>query len=106
MNNKLKVMISQPMRGKTNEQIRQEREKLVERLEKDNFEVVDTIISENAPKDCNEAIYYLSKSIEFISKVDIVYFMKGWENARGCKIENKICQDYGKQTMYYIYEED
>lgn len=86
--------------------IRQEREKLVERLEKDNFEVVDTIISENAPKGCNEAIYYLSKSIEFISKVDIVYFMKGWEKARGCKIENKICQDYGKQTMYYIYEED
>lgn len=106
MSNKLKVMISQPMRGKTNEQIRQEREKLVKRLEKDNFEVVDTIISENTPKGCNEAIYYLSKSIEFISKVDMVYFMKGWEEARGCRIENKICQDYGKQTMYDIYEED
>ena len=106
MSNKLKIMISQPMRGKTNEQIRQEREKLVKRLEKDNFEVVDTIISENAPKNCNEAIYYLSKSIEFISKVDIVYFMKGWQEARGCKIENKICQDYGRQTMYDIYEED
>lgn len=106
MNNKIKVMISQPMRGKTNKQIRQERAELVKRLEKDNFEVVDTIISENATKGCNEAIYYLSKSIEFISKVDIVYFMKGWEDARGCKIENKICQDYGKQTMYDIYEED
>ena len=105
MSNKIKVMISQPMRGKTNEQIRQEREALVKRLEKDNFEVVDTIIVENAPKGCNEAIYYLSKSIEFISKADIVYFMKGWEEARGCKIENKICQDYGKQTMYDIYEE-
>ena len=106
MINKLKIMISQPMRGKTNEQIREEREKIIKRLEKDNFEVVDTIISENGPKGCNEAIYYLSKSIEFISKVDIVYFMKGWENARGCKIENKICNDYGKQTMYNIYEED
>ena len=106
MINKLKIMISQPMRGKTNEQIREEREKIIKRLEKDNFEVVDTIISKNAPKGCNEAIYYLSKSIEFISKVDIVYFMKGWENARGCKIENKICNDYGKQTMYNIYEED
>lgn len=104
MSNKLKVMISQPMRGKTNEQIRREREELVKRLEKDNFEVVDTIISENAPKGCNEAMYYLSKSIEIMSKVDIVYFMKGWEKARGCKIENKICQDYGKQTMYDIYE--
>ena len=106
MSNKIKVMISQPMRGKTNEQIRKEREELVKRLEKDNFEVVDTVLSENVPKGCNEAIYYLSKSIEFISKVDIVYFMKGWKKARGCKIENKICQDYGKQTMYRIYEED
>lgn len=106
MSDKLKVMISQPMQGKTNEQIRQERAELVKRLEKDNFEVVDTIISENAPKYCNEAIYYLSKSIEFISKVDIVYFMKGWQDARGCRIENRICQDYGKQTIYDIYEED
>ena len=106
MSNKLKVMISQPMRGKTNEQKQLERTELVKRLEKDNFEVIDTIISENAPKDCNEAMYYLSKSIEFMSEVDIVYFMKGWEKARGCKIENKICQDYGKQTMYDIYEEE
>ena len=105
-NNKLKVMISQPMRGKTNEQIKKEREDIVKRLEKDNFEVIDTIILEDAPKGCNEAIYYLSKSIEFLSRADIVYFMKGWENARGCKIENKICQDYGKQAMYRIYEED
>lgn len=88
MSNKIRVMISQPMRGKTNEQIRKERAELVKRLEKDNFEVIDTIITENAPKGCNEAIYYLSKSIEFISKVDIVYFMKGWENARGCKIDS------------------
>lgn len=100
----MKVMISQPMRGKTNEQIKQEREELVKRLEKDGFEVIDTIISEEAPQNSNAAIYYLSKSIEFISKVDIVYFMKGWEKARGCKIENQICQDYGKQTMYKIYE--
>lgn len=101
---KMKVMISQPMRGKTNEQIKQEREELVKRLENDGFEVIDTIISEEPPQNSDAAIYYLSKSIEFISKVDIVYFMKGWETARGCKIENRICQDYGKQTMYEIYE--
>ena len=53
-------MISQPMRGKTNERIKEERAKLIKRLEKDNFEVIDTIISENAPKGCNEGIYYLS----------------------------------------------
>ena len=106
MNNKIKIMISQPMRNKSNEQIKEERAKLVKRLEKDNFEVIDTIISEDAPKGYNEGIYYLAKSIEFMSKADIVYFMKGWEKARGCRIENQICQDYGKQTMYRIYEEE
>ena len=103
---KLRIMISQPMRGKTNEQIRKEREELVSKLEKDNFEVIDTIIAEEAPKGCSEGIYYLAKSIEFISQVYIVYFMKGWENARGCIIENQVCQDYGRQTMYRIYESE
>lgn len=101
----MKVMISQPMRGKTNEQIREERTKIVKMLEEKGFEVVDTIIAENPPKGIDESIYYLSKSIEFISKVDFVYFMKGWKNARGCKIENLICVEYSKATMYEESEE-
>ena len=96
----MKVMISQPMNGKSEDQIRLERKKVIKRLEKDGFEVIDTIISEEVPQNSNAGIYYLSKSIESMSKVDIVYFMKGWEKARGCKIENRICQDYGIQTLY------
>lgn len=103
---KKKIMISQPMKGKTNKQIWEERENLVKRIEQEGYEVIDTIVSEEPPKNCDEAIYYLSKSIEFLSQADYVYFMKGWENARGCKIENKICQDYGKQDIYNIWEEE
>ena len=93
-------MISQPMRGKTNEQIRKEREQLVKKLKSEGHEVIDTIINEEPPKDINEAIYYLSKSIEFIGKVDAVYFMKGWEKARGCKIEHEVAVEYDKQLFY------
>lgn len=94
-----KVMISQPMKGKTNEEIRKERLDLVKNLESEGFEVVDTILGD-APKDCDEAIYYLSKSIEFIGKVDLVVFMKGWEKARGCKIEHQVAVEYNKQIKY------
>lgn len=66
-------MISQPMRNKTEEQIRSERAKLAKKL---------------------------AKSIDAISKVDAVIFMNGWQNARGCEIEHKICQQYGKLIMY------
>lgn len=95
-----KIMISQPMRGKTNEQIREERKNLIKELANEGLEVIDTIIDEEPPKDMDEAIYYLSKSIEFIGKVDCVYFMKGWEKARGCKIEHEVAVEYGKKIYY------
>ena len=82
----MKVMISQPMRGKSNKQIRQERAELVQKLENKGYEVVDTVFEE-APADEDVAIYMLSQSIRYIGKVDGIVFMKGWENARGCKIE-------------------
>lgn len=96
----MKVMISQPMNGKTTEQIQAERKQLVEKLERLGWEVADTIFAEESPKDCDTALYYLSKSIEAIGKVDAVMFMNGWQKARGCKIEHEICQQYGKDTMY------
>lgn len=95
-----KVMISQPMRGKTNEEIREEREEIAIRLAEEGLQVIDTIISDNPPKDMDEAIYYLAKSIEFIGQVDVVLFMKGWEKARGCKIEHQVAVEYGKEIIY------
>lgn len=96
----MKLMISQPMYKKTNEQIRKERDQLVKNLEAKGYEVIDTIIDEAAPNVSDEAIYYLSKSIELLSKVDAVYFMKGWEKARGCKIEHEVAVEYNKQLFY------
>ena len=91
----MKLMISQPMRGKTNEQIKQERAELVKLLEAEGHEVVDTVF-DIAPKGVNEAIYFLSKSIEIIGQVDGVVFMPGWNNARGCRIEYQTAIEYGK----------
>lgn len=93
----MKVMISQPMRGKTNEQIKAERENLVKELEKQGHEVIDTVlnISEN-----KSPIYYLSRSIELLDEADALYFMKGWEKARGCRIEHEVAVEYGKEVFY------
>lgn len=92
----MKVMISQPMNGKTEEQIRNERAELVKKLTEQGLEVVDTIFTDEAPTDSDRALFYLSKSIETISKVDAVIFMPGWEDARGCRIEYNVAVEYGK----------
>ena len=93
----MKIMISQPMRGKTNDQIRQERAELILKLEAEGHEVIDTVldISEN-----KSPIFYLAKSIELLDKADAVVFMPGWEKARGCRIEHDICLQYEIPTMY------
>lgn len=92
----MKLMISQPMRGKTTEQIEIERKAIVEQLEKEGHEVVNTIFAEETPKDCDTALFYLSKSIEAIGKVDGVVFMPGWNTARGCRIEYDVAVQYQK----------
>lgn len=90
----MKIMISQPMRGKTNEQIREEREALVKKLQEEGHEVLETVFEDF---DCYASpIAYLARSIEFLDKADAVVFMKGWQNARGCRIEYQVAKDYGK----------
>ncbi len=76
--------------------IRRERQELVEELQEQGHYVVDTIFAEEAPRECDEAMYFLAKSIEVMSKVDAVIFMRGWQDARGCRIEHQIALDYGK----------
>lgn len=93
---KMKIMISQPMNGKTQKQIEEEREELVKSLKAKGYEVVNTIFAETPDEAQDKPLFYLAKSIDAMSKVDAVIFMKGWENARGCKIEHEIAVKYNK----------
>lgn len=96
----MKVMISQPMRGRSEEEIKNERKRVTDKLESLGWEVVDTLFKESPEKNCNVPVYYLAKSIDAISKVNAVLFMNGWEKARGCKIEHEICLQYNILTIY------
>jgi len=93
---KYKIFISQPMNNKSNRDIELERKELVKELKKQGFEVLDTILDlgKNAT-----SLHYLAKSIEIMAEADIVLFMQGWENARGCLIEYQIAKCYGKEIL-------
>lgn len=94
-----KLFISQPMRGLTDQEILKVREKIRVRAEKiigEPIEVIDSFIKDY-PGEKNKSIpvWYLGKSIQFLSQADIVYFGGEWRNARGCKIEHEIAKEYG-----------
>lgn len=89
----MKLMISQPMRGKTNEQIMEERTQVIKMLEAEGHKVINTFFDLSEEK---TPVHYLAKSIEAIADVDGVVFMPGWQQARGCRIEYQVATEYGK----------
>lgn len=90
-----KLFISQPMRGKTNDEILAVRAKAIKSAEGvlgEKVEVIDSFF-ENAPVDANP-MWFLGKSIQLLSTADVAYFAKGWDEARGCRIENECAIQY------------
>ncbi|MGL5714191.1 MAG: hypothetical protein ACRCX2_14320 [Paraclostridium sp.] len=94
-----KLFISQPMRGLTDKEILQAREDIRNRAEEVIGEPIELINSfiEDYPGEINKhvPIWYLGKSIQFLSEADVAYFGGDWRHARGCKIEHEIAKEYG-----------
>ena len=93
----MKLFISQPMKGKTKEEILADREKAIAsafRHFNERPEVIDSYF-EDAPTDGNAPLWHLGKSIQLLATADAAYFAKGWEEARGCRIENTCAIEYG-----------
>lgn len=96
----MKVFISQPMRDKTDEQIKEERAKAVSRIKEkynEDVEIIDSFF-ENAPHNA-KPLWFLGKSLELLANADVAYFCKDWEKYRGCKIEHTCAKEYGIKLM-------
>lgn len=91
-----KLFISQPMKGKSDEEILREREEAIAKAKEvcgEDVEVIDSFF-QSAPVDA-KPLWFLGKSLELLSTTDIAYFAPGWDNARGCLIEHTCAVEYG-----------
>ena len=108
---KKKAMLSQPMGGKTEEEIVATRERAVKKLEAAGYEVVNTLFTDewySQEKMAERGVVqiplcFLAKSLEKMSLCHVAYFCEGWEHARGCRIEHAAAKAYGLEI---IYEDD
>ena len=105
-----KAMLSQPMAGKTDDEIREAREKAITALEKEGCEIVNTLFTDEwYSKESMEErgvvqipLCFLAKSLESMSKCHVAYFCKGWEIARGCRLEHDAAVAYGLEIIYEV----
>lgn len=101
-------MISQPMNGVTDAEIVDTRNRFLQFAKKENLEVINTYFQDKwyskdamiKRKVVQIPLCFLAKSIENMSLCHKIYFAKGWENARGCKIEHEIALKYGLEIIY------
>lgn len=96
----VKVFISQPMSGRTDEEVMKEKQNAIQHIyeqfkQKPNVVLVflDQYYVDSVPPDAN-SVWYLGHSISIMSKADYVYFTGEWPDARGCLIEAEICKMY------------
>lgn len=73
-----KLFISQPMRGRTDEEILAERERAIRIAEKQVGEPVEVIASffQSVPADA-KPLWYLGESLKLLATADVAYFAKG-----------------------------
>lgn len=104
----MKAMLSQPMAGKTEEEIAATRNKAVQYLTNKGYEIVNTFFTDEWYSKESMAergvvqipLCFLAKSLENMSLCHAAYFCKGWENARGCRIEHEAAKAYGLEIIY------
>lgn len=106
----MKVFISQPMNGKDEQTILEERAKMVSRIKEQypDAEILESYFEDYNPSTGNVGLKYLSKSLELLADADEAWFAPGWQNARGCRIENDCAIAYGItiHEIYYDMNED
>lgn len=96
------------MNGKTEQEIVETRNKAIKALEAAGYEIVNTLFTDEwySREKMEERgvvqipLCFLAKSLENMSLCHAAYFCKGWEKARGCKIEHDAAVAYGLKILY------
>lgn len=96
----INIFISQPMGGMTEEEIKLRRRATVfcpKLVKLEPYHRIDTIFKVDPNID---PIIYLGESIKKMADADVVFFAKGWQMYRGCRVEHEVALAYGKEIIY------
>lgn len=100
----MKIFISQPMKGLSDEEILIVREQAIEEIKikyqfferNKELEIISTFEvgeDENIPEDPNR-LWWLGRALQMLSYCDKIYMCKGWENSSGCRVEKLAAVEY------------
>lgn len=94
----MKIFMSQPMNGRTEEEVFEEREKYIEIFKAENpmfenAELIDNYHKPHAPENPTR-LWFLGDSLQLMGTSDVVVFVPGWRKSNGCRVEMFCCKVY------------
>lgn len=95
------AFISIPMRDRSEEEINADFDRIANDY-LNEYSILYTLFSNPLYKG-ESPITYLAMSIDKMAFADVCFFAKGWQDARGCRVEHLVAQEYG---IPCIYEDD
>lgn len=93
-----KLFVSVPMKGRTEEEIKesvQKMKKIAEIYEGEELELIDSYIEDNPPKDSKEAVWYLGESLKKLAQADVFIGIDDTWDWNRCYIEMETANRYG-----------
>lgn len=94
---KKKLYISCPMKGRTEEAIRHDMDRMhrvAEAVFNQELEVIPTYVKHDPPETGNKAIWCLGESIKKMSEADYFIGVNGVYGVRGCRVEAETAAAY------------
>ena len=96
-----KLFISCPMKGRTEENIRNSMarmHKIAEAVFDQELEVIPTYIEHRPPENAHQAVWYLGESIKKMSEADYFIGIAYSEVFKGCVLESDVAEAYDIPT--------
>ena len=93
-----KLFVSVPMKGRTEQEIREsidKMKKIAEIYEGEELELIDSYIEHNPPQNSNQAIWYFGESLKKLSEADVFIGIDDCYEWNGCEIEYRVATSYG-----------
>lgn len=96
----MKVFLSHSMNGLSESEIMSIRDSAYTYLQAvyGNIKIIDNLHLYEAPKGAGR-LWHLGRSIQQLEEADAIYFCEGWENARGCCVEECVARYYGLKVL-------
>ena len=98
----IKVFISQPMTGRTDEEITEERIKAISAVQKRYplYYVMEIDSFNKGALNNSDPITELGKCVSLMADTDVVAFCNGWVDSKGCNVEHEVADQYGIPCVY------